>query len=489
MMSDLTKVTLIYPPKLHQVESQTPNFAHQEAVIYPPLGLLYLAGMFREDASVAVKVLDCQLDFPGVGEFTGQVARDRPDIIGITLMSNLLFDAYEVMRALRERLPGVPIIAGGPHVTLYPGEVLQSGLADFVIAGDGEYGFHKLVNLLKEASGADEAALSEVPGLGYLDGAGRAITIPNSKQETLELDLLPFPDRRLLNHRSYGNPANARGGAASLLTSRGCPFKCVFCDIPHRRYLSRSPERIADEIEEILRLGIDEINIMDDTFNLNRSRVVDLCEEILRRKLKFRWVGRGRVHPFDEQLAKLMKRAGCYRFHVGVETGSEEMLKKIGKKITLAQVRNFFELCQGNGLETLAYFIIGFEGEREGHIRQTIALARELRPTYAFFSILSLFPGSAVYGRAREKGLIEGDPWLEFSKNPSVDFEIPFWTEDLSRERLFELLREAYRRFYFSPRYLGRSLLGALSSPRKALGMARTGLSMLKYLYSRKKGF
>ena len=137
------------------------------------------------------------------------------------------------------------------------------------------------------------------------------------------MDQIPFPDRTLVNPAVYGNPGNKSQTAATIVTSRGCPYKCNFCDIPHKNYNFRTAANVADEIEEILSLGINEINIMDDTFNLRRQRIVDICNEIIDRKLKFQWVGRGRVYPFDEELAMLLKKSGCYRFHIGIESGSK----------------------------------------------------------------------------------------------------------------------------------------------------------------------
>ncbi len=484
-----TKILLIYPPDHNQVDSQTPNFAHQELVIYPPLGLLYLAGMFRGDPTVDIKVVDCQVDFKGFDDLARLIKAENPDIVGVTLISNMLFDAYEILKVVKKTAPFARLVVGGPHVTLYPEIVASSDLVDFAIFGDGEYGFKQLVDVLKEGSFPSKDLLAKVPGLTYKDENKKIVKIPNHLHDATDLDQIPFPDRTLVDPAVYGNPGNKSQTAATIITSRGCPYKCNFCDIPHKKYNFRTAANVADEIEEILSLGINEINVMDDTFNLRRQRIVDICNEIIDRKLKFNWVGRGRVYPFDEELAMLLKKSGCYRFHIGIESGSKEILADIGKKISLKQIRNFFKFCRKAKIDVLAYFILGFPDETEEQIQESIHFSKEIGCKYAYFSILSLFPGTPVYELGKTKNVVQGDPWLEFAKNPVKDFKIPFWTETISRDRLFEILREAYTQFYFSPKYLGQRVIEVLRSPKHTGGMVKAGMAMAKYVVSNKKGF
>ena len=140
-------------------------------------------------------------------------------------------------------------------------------------------------------------------------------------------------------------------------------------------------------------------------------------------------------------------------------------------------------------IDVLAYFIIGFPSETEEQIQESIDLSKEVGCKYAYFAILSLFPGTPVYELGKKRNVFEGDPWLEFAKNPIKNFEIPFWTETISRDRLFELLRETYTQFYFSPKYLGQRVVEVLRSPKHIMGMANAGIAMAKYVVSNKKGF
>jgi radical SAM superfamily enzyme YgiQ (UPF0313 family) len=246
---------------------------------------------------------------------------------------------------------------------------------------------------------------------------------------------------------------------------------------------------VVDEMEELQAFGFDEIMILDDTFNIQIDRVEEICHEILRRNLKIRWVGRGRVAPFTESLAVLLKKAGCYRFHVGVESGSDDMLKQIGKKITLTMVRDFFTICRGHNIDTLAYFIIGFPDETESQIQETIKFAQEINPEYIYFSILSLFPNTAVYTQAIDQGVVTGDTWREFAKSPTEYWKIPLWTQTISEKRLHQLLRQSYRKFYFSFGYIMRLLGKNLRSPSMILHTGKIGARMLRYVVSRSGGF
>jgi radical SAM superfamily enzyme YgiQ (UPF0313 family) len=228
-----------------------------------------------------------------------------------------------------------------------------------------------------------------------------------------DLDSMPFPARDLVPYKKYTSLLATSSVVTTMFTSRGCPYKCSFCDRPHLgsvfRY--RSAEDVVAEMEECIRMGIGEILIYDDTFTVNRQRVMDICNLILKKRLKFRWDIRARVNTVDFEMLKLLKKAGCERIHYGVESGNQGILNILKKGITLEQVRKAFRMTKKVGISTLGYFMIGSPSETRETIMQTINFAIEIGADFAHFTITTPFPGTELYRDALKKGLIKTEVW------------------------------------------------------------------------------
>ncbi|MCG2816435.1 MAG: radical SAM protein, partial [Candidatus Aminicenantes bacterium] len=242
----------------------------------------------------------------------------------------------------------------------------------------------------------------------------------------------------------------------------------------------RSAKNVVDELCECLELGIKDFLFYDDTFTVNRGRVLDVCEEILARKLNIRWDMRTRVDTVDEEMLKCLKRAGCMAIHYGVESGNDKILKEIKKGFTLQKVKETFKLTQKTGIETLAYFMIGLPSEDRNDIQDSFNLAKELKPHYAHFTIFSPYPGTELYDRGLEKGIIkEKDVWKKFADDPTEEFKIPVWEENFSRDELYEMIVKFYKRFYWRPSYIHSRML-TVRSRDEFLRKARAGLSVFR---------
>ena len=292
---------------------------------------------------------------------------------------------------------------------------------------------------------------------------------------------MPFPDRELLPIEKYSSILSGGRIVTTMFTSRGCPFQCAFCDRPHlgKKFRARSAQSVIDEIEECLKLGIKEILIYDDTFTVDRQRTIDICDEIIKRGLKFIWDIRARVDTVDEEVLKKLKAAGCARIHFGVESGTEKILGVLNKGIHLNQVADAFKWSKKIGLETLAYFMIGSPTETKEDIEQTIKFAKEIRPDYAHITILTPYPATEIYRQALSQGVIKNDYWREFAKNPKKGVVTQYWEKELTREELFELLDKFYKEFYRRPSYIFQQLLkiNSFSDLKKKI---RAGLKILK---------
>jgi len=467
------KALLINPPAENTLVGNNPKFLDEERGCNPPLGLLYIAAVLEQQSDHDVAVVDAmaeELSYEALGQ---RIAAETPDLVGITAMSFTLLDVIRTIEVARQTAPDARIAVGGPHVHLFPNETVALPGVDFALRGEGDYQVRDLCDRLAEPD-----RWGEVPGLTYRsDGE----IVENLVAPLIDdLDALPFPARHLVPIERYGSVLARRQPVTTMFTSRGCPYRCAFCDRPHlgKKFRARSATSVVDEMQACLDLGIHEILIYDDTFTVKRQRVLDVCAEIQRRGLDVGWDIRARVDTVDEEMLKALAAAGCERIHYGVEAGSDKFMKVLRKGITVEEARTAFRLSKRAGISTLAYFMIGIPGEQEADVRQTFRLARQLDPDFAHITILTPFPGTEIYRTALAEGVYESDHWLDFARSPRPGFQPLYWTRDLSRERLESLLTEAYKSFYTRPRYILKQLL-KIRSWRELRQKIKAGLRVL----------
>jgi len=226
-------------------------------------------------------------------------------------------------------------------------------------------------------------------------------------------------------------------------------------------------------------MGIKEFLIYDDTFTIERKRVIDVCNEILRRKLDIGWDIRARVNTVDYELLKKMKKAGCERIHYGVEKGNQEQLNILRKGITLKQVEDAFRSTKKSRIETLAYFIIGGPRETRQTALQSISFAKKIKPDFVHFSIMTPFPATDLYSQGLREGIIKKDVWKEFAEKPTKEFIPPLWEENLTRKDMLLLLKSAYKDFYTRPGYILNKVL-KIRSLGEFQRKIKAGLKVLK---------
>lgn len=471
------KILLINPPAHHELVGNNPPVVEQTRGTNPPLGLLCVAACVEAETRHNVSVVDAQVENADYAALREIVAREAPDVVGVSAMTLTLIDALATCSLVKEVNPDTVVVLGGPHAFLYPDETISQPTVDFLVVGEGERTFPALVERIGDAK-----ALRTVPGLVFEhDGC----IVHTGTPELIEnLDALPFPARRLTPVEKYGSVLAARKGpVTTMITSRGCPYGCSFCARPHlgKKFRKRSARNVVDEMLECVKMGIEEFLIYDDTFTVDRERVMSICREITARKLDIAYDIRARVDCVDEEMLGLLRRSGCRQIHYGVESGTPEVLSRLNKGITLEHVRHAFSITRKAGMGTLAYFMIGCPGETREDILRTIAFAKELRADYAHFTILTPFPASRIYRDAIERGVIAGDVWRHFAAVPDAGFQPPYWEEKLSRDELVDLLDRAYRDFYGRPRYI----LGQIARVRSLSEFARKAGAGLRLLSER----
>jgi len=267
------------------------------------------------------------------------------------------------------------VVVGGPHVNDFPQECLDLPGVDAVVKGEGQKPMLDLCNVWAKGEQA-----KGIPGvMAHPDDP-----VPeNDVYFSNDLDAYPLLDRSLIEYERYYDVMGDGGIFTTMISSRGCPYRCTFCNTPRHRYRVASPERVCDEIAHCIDLGIREIYFVDDTFNITNQRVHELCDEILRRGLEFSWTVRFRVKGVDRPLLEKMKAAGCARIQLGVEQGTEEGLLRLKKDVTSREIEHAFKLCREVGIHTVAYFMIGTPTERSREdVLDTIRYSIKLDPDF-----------------------------------------------------------------------------------------------------------
>lgn len=380
----------------------------------PPLGLAFLAGAL-ERAGNDVKILDCVV-FPFNRDLLASLLQTfKPHLAGATAVTMTVDHALGVLDQVKAIDPSVTTVIGGPHATFCAAEILQScEQVDAVACGEGEETIVTMVRALENGT-----PWERVPGIVFRDG-GRIIS--NALPPLADLDKLAPPARHLIPLGRY----RALGMPVSMTTSRGCPFKCIFCVGrkmvgPRVRY--RDPIRVVDEMEGLSTLGFHQINLADDLFTANREHCLAVCDEIIDRGLKVKWTSFARVDTVSRQLLATMHRAGCTTVSFGVESGSPEMLRRIKKGITLDQVVRAVQFCLDCGIDPHTSFILGLPGETPETLAQTLAFGQRLKAMGVNhgFHILAPFPGTDVRERVDAYDLqILSDDWRQYHANRAI---------------------------------------------------------------------
>jgi radical SAM superfamily enzyme YgiQ (UPF0313 family) len=426
------------------------NPTHAEWARTLPLGIAYIASVL-EKSGLPIDIIDMntqRMDLTGVKD---ELIKRDANIVGITSTTPQIRVSWEIAKLAKQINPNCKVVLGGVHPTALPEESLSTPYVDFVVRGEGEVTFLDLIRAL-----GGNVNLKNVKGLSFKTG-GEIIHNP-SRPFIGNLDSIPFPARHLFPFpEAYKSPMLKKKLFADIITSRGCPGTCIFCNksIFGHTFRARSPENVADEIEFLVgKYGVGEIHIADDTFSFDIERAMRICDLIIERNLDIAWsCSNGiRVDCVNRELLRKMKKAGCYRVSFGVESGSNEILKRIGKGITLQEARSACEIANDVGLTTIAFYMLGNYGESRETMEKTIAFAKSLNTDYAQFTIATPFPGTALYKLIEKHGKILTKDWERYGIYEEPLFE----TKDLTRELVAEMYRKAYREFYFRSTYILR---------------------------------
>jgi radical SAM superfamily enzyme YgiQ (UPF0313 family) len=372
----------------------------------------------------------------------------------------------------------VKVVVGGPHAAIYPVSIIKYENIDYAVSGEAELTFKALLEAIFNKATDEEIA--KIPGVaGKWHLRQKKLNEDIEVQRIRDANSIPFPDRTLVDFRKYFSLFASKGSFTTLMTSRGCPFNCIFCDRMGRGFRPVSAENVIKEIKACIDLGIKNLFIHDDTFTVDKKRVKDICVEIIKEGLGITWEARSRVDCVDYELLKLMRQAGLSRISFGVESGNERILEGLRKGIKLSRVKEVFAWCRELGITTLADFMIGSPGEGLREINDTLRFVKSIKPNYVQFCITCPYPATPLYKKLLEEGRITRDVWLEFVENPSINFIPPVASEYFNREQLEALVVRAYKKSYFTLPFITKEIK-KIRSMELLLSRVRTTLSLLK---------
>lgn len=423
-----------------------------------PLGLAYLAAAL-DAAGIGVTVVDAWAEGLTLEALAEKVARRPPDFTAVTMTSPAYASAMRTIDRIRS-CSTAPIIVGGPHPSALPEQCLQDNPnIDFVVIGEGEATLLELVTAL--AGGED---LKSIRGIAYRHQGKMLRTGPRERVENL--DRLPFPAYHLfpLNRYRTHPPYGKKNPYLTLVTSRGCPYRCAYCakSVFGPAFRAMSPARVVAQIRHMIdAYHVKEIHFYDDDFTLDMKRAEQICDLLMRAGVDISWSCTTRVDLVDENLLRKMKASGCWLISYGVESADPDILKNIRKGYTLDKVLGAFDLTRRMGIRTVAYLMAGLPGETPATLKQTIRFSKKLDPDFVSWGITALYPGSSLYEEASRGKLGQMDLRYTYqdrswhaSGSPYGDGYAIICPGALSRDELKKYVRRANIDFYLRPSYL-----------------------------------
>ena len=444
------KVLLVFPN-----QKLTDRYAHNVDGIggfLPPLGLCYMAAVL-ERAGHEVRIMDCPVNNYDTGDVMTEVLNFQPALVGIAAITSLAELTKEICDLIKNQFPDVTVLLGGPHATIMAEELGRTTRADIIVKEEADNIIIDIVNDLEKY---------------------KAMKIVNAGK-VKDLNSLPMPARHLLDMSKYTSLPNTYKKdphCFQMVTSRGCPFTCTFCFDAKGMFRQRNVQNVMEEIRLLKdKYGIKEIAFWDDILTINKTWTHDFCKEM--EKENIAWSCYTRLDLVDEPMLQAMKKAGCWSIFFGIESGSDELLKNITKKMSVDQMKEKVKLVKKAGIEIRGSFMLGLPGETPELARKTIELAIEMDPDYAQFSITTPYPGTQLWDTYEKWGTLDKN-FKDYHGWMPVFLPSGY----KNREELMAMHREAFRRFYMRPKYIMRriSKIRSFSELKKNL----TGLKMVR---------
>ncbi len=387
----------------------------------PPLGLAYLANSLRDKGLSNTTILDTMLYENHEEKIIEELKRLKPKICGVSFATPNRFKGFEVCKLIKKHLPETIVVVGGPHVSFTEEDTLNRiKEIDIVVVGEGEKTFTEIVEGVYEGEAPLYESMQDIKGIAYRDKKGKVIINERRKPIPYE-ELSPLqPAYDLLELEKYQVelPFHKNLKTITVISQRGCPHGCNYCSTTKFWGLRIRPRDVKDVVDEMEMLakkhGYEGIYIFDDCFTFFKKRVLEFCDEIKKRKLNIKWSCSGRVNNLDDEVVKALVEAGCVFIALGVESGSQRLLDRMHKAITIEQVLESKKLCEKHKLNKKYWFIYGHPTETKQELRKTVKLINKLNPEFAAISFMRIFPGTEIEMIAKKEEILPKDfSWNE----------------------------------------------------------------------------
>jgi len=462
------KIALVFTP-LRLEKNWTALKVQDEYVgIMPPISLAYVASI-AERYGHEVIIIDAVAEELSLDDVISKLEDFSPDLLGFTITTYGFHYTLQAIKDIKEKI-SAPIVVGGWHLSLYPKETMTHQEIDYAITGEADETFPEFLDAINKGG-----SLDGIDGLAFRKN--EEIIVTPFKRPVEDIDATPFPARHLLENDKYYNILSQRKNFTVMLSARGCPFRCAFCDLKTKKFRLRTPENFVNEIQQCYEeFNVREIDIYDSSFTVDKERVNRICQEIQDRGLDVSWTVRTRADCVNKDLLETMKRAGCSTVMYGIESGNPEILKRLHKGTDLSHIRDVVEWTSHLKMKSLGFFMIGSPGETVETAKKTIKFSTELDLDYVQFTKTLPLPNTELYDMYLEENNNE-DYWSKFTLDKSYEKVLPLVATDIKQEEALGLLKKAYVCFYFRPKYILKALkrlksfLELKNSVKAALGI------------------
>ena len=454
-----TKIALVNPPLLEG--------AHRHH-LFPPLGLLYIAAVLEQE-DFEVRIMDCPVSEINHEKLKADLASFEPTLIGIGSMTPTIPSTLKSARAAKEACPDAIVVLGGPHATFMDEQVLNEEAAvDIVVRGEGE---ETLLELAQHSPKLKK--LHEIKGITFRKN-DQIIQTPD-RPFIQNLDELPRPAYKYIpieKYTIYGKRF------LSIMTSRGCPFQCTFCVASQMfgaKFRARSPKNVVDELEWLRNVyGAEGVNFHDDTLTFDRKRILDICDEIIERKIRLPWGCGTRADAVSKEVLAKMRKAQCNEVYFSVESGCQKIQDAMKKRVSIEQCEKAVKWAKEEGLFVGVSSIIGYPGETKETMKQTLDLIHRIKPDDAWLNYATPFPGTELRALVESMGWKMSEDWTLYNTVKPI-FEDPL----LPAEEISRMRKTFYDKFY-SPRHILRQTVkGYLKGNLYSKIMARSAVNYL----------
>ncbi|MBI1910810.1 MAG: radical SAM protein [Deltaproteobacteria bacterium] len=466
----MTDVTLIYPPS-YFVETKNAedllknyNMGKTKIGVWPPLGLLHIAASSREQG-ISVDFIDAFVLGLSLDELMERIDRNRPKVVGISATTMQIRAAVQIAERIKAKYgDSIYVGIGGPHISIDSGFSSRFSCFDFGVIGEGEVTFPKIVKEILSGNAPKKIYRGEMPE---------------------DLDALPRPAREMTDILDY---FPVEDPYVTLLTMRGCPFKCIFCSriAVSDKLRFRKAVSVVDEIEMLMKqYKVKSFVFLDDTFTLKKSHTMELCNEIIARGLKIKWSCNTRANTIDEELVQKMKEAGCNLILIGVESGDERFRNEVvNKKINDKDIANLRKWCRKYKIPLGCYLMLGFPGETMTEINKSVDFAVRFDMDLMSIHTTTVYPGSKLHEHLAKEGKIDViGQWDKYAKGElgAGDLSLMYIPEGLTLKDLQKARKKAYLKFYFRPKIIAKQFMADVGSFRNLKRDALTAWQLLKH--------